>query len=515
MESNESASLVPTPSKILELRDVLRSNTFPPATMAAGFRSVIDASLPELARYDTEIERLERTLSKLKSDRALLKSYLEGCQSVFSPVRRLPSELLVEIFDSCPIGSDRFSPTTPVEEEEDRISQGHLVRLSQVCSWWHNVVMKTPRLWSTITVDASVWFRSSRSSATLLARVASSLNRSANFPLTLRAVVDPDHPSEAPLIILLGQHCRRWKKVFLWMQVDAFGLLAEARGNLPMLEDLTFASATIRDAPSANEFFAIENLESHSLLLDTLSLLPTEASCSLVVHPAILVIPLDFPRATSNISSLRIGFNAKFSTLNIANYAACTEATLGQIFDSIVLPHLRRLHILRDQGPLPRWNTTQFSDFASCSSLSQTLRSLEICAIVDDVKVLECLLLLSSLENLRVWDSHDPGNEHVVITDDLFHQLALSSDQSNLVPRLNFVSLVSLVRFREESLVEFVSSRIVPGRRSGGGPFTVELCYLPSYKFPGGFAARLGALKNAEELVFVVGRNPEDLRALP
>ncbi|KAF8178871.1 hypothetical protein K438DRAFT_1457434, partial [Mycena galopus ATCC 62051] len=55
----------------------------------------------ELVRYDTEIKRLQTVLNGLVSDRAMLADYADGCQSLFTPVRRLPPELLVEIFEAC------------------------------------------------------------------------------------------------------------------------------------------------------------------------------------------------------------------------------------------------------------------------------------------------------------------------------------------------------------------------------------------------------------------------------
>ncbi|KAJ7146922.1 hypothetical protein C8R44DRAFT_552905, partial [Mycena epipterygia] len=61
----------------------------------------IAESPDELARYDSEIQQLQDRLDGLRSERATLESYANGCRSVLSPVRRLPAELLVDIFDIC------------------------------------------------------------------------------------------------------------------------------------------------------------------------------------------------------------------------------------------------------------------------------------------------------------------------------------------------------------------------------------------------------------------------------
>ncbi|KAJ6537848.1 hypothetical protein B0H19DRAFT_913580, partial [Mycena capillaripes] len=57
--------------------------------------------LVELVRYDIEIERLQNELAEIISERDALAFCAEGCRSLFSPIRRLPTELLTEIFGMC------------------------------------------------------------------------------------------------------------------------------------------------------------------------------------------------------------------------------------------------------------------------------------------------------------------------------------------------------------------------------------------------------------------------------
>lgn len=131
--SFEKSHLLPSSAQVTQLHDILRSNNLPPGSVASSFQSVIDQSPLELKRYAAEIQRLEKTLAELKSDLASLESYTNGCRSMFSPLRRLPNELLVEIFDLCsPPGADLISDTTTPEEEEDRVARNYLLQLSQV-----------------------------------------------------------------------------------------------------------------------------------------------------------------------------------------------------------------------------------------------------------------------------------------------------------------------------------------------------------------------------------------------
>ncbi|KAJ6535802.1 hypothetical protein DFH09DRAFT_931658, partial [Mycena vulgaris] len=151
----------------------MRSNCLPPET--SSFHAIIAEAPSELSRYDSEIERLEAALARVRSERASLESYTDGCRSLFSPVRRLPTELLADIFDMCaPPDTHELSDTTTPEEEVDR-----------VCSRWHRIVMATPMLWSKIAADTDLWDRTNASSATLLRLIAAALERGADFPLSL------------------------------------------------------------------------------------------------------------------------------------------------------------------------------------------------------------------------------------------------------------------------------------------------------------------------------------------
>ncbi|KAJ7671244.1 hypothetical protein DFH06DRAFT_937982, partial [Mycena polygramma] len=64
-------------------------------------RDVIQKASAELDKYDAEIGQLQILVSRLTSERAAISSHLDACRSVFSPIRRLPAELLTEIVEVC------------------------------------------------------------------------------------------------------------------------------------------------------------------------------------------------------------------------------------------------------------------------------------------------------------------------------------------------------------------------------------------------------------------------------
>jgi hypothetical protein len=129
--SFQRSHLLPNSTQLDELQDILRSNILP--REKSRILSVIDGAPLELERYNAKIQRLQECLAGLISDRSKLESYTDGCRSVFSPIRRLPPELLVEIFENCSPSSEHLiSAVATPAEETDRLAKKYLLQLSQV-----------------------------------------------------------------------------------------------------------------------------------------------------------------------------------------------------------------------------------------------------------------------------------------------------------------------------------------------------------------------------------------------
>ncbi|KAJ7926208.1 hypothetical protein B0H13DRAFT_1561228, partial [Mycena leptocephala] len=69
-----------------------------------------------------------------------LQAHVDGCRSAFSPVRRLPPELLCEIFASC-------LPSFRDSRREPCVAERALLEISQVCATWRSLILGTPGLW--------------------------------------------------------------------------------------------------------------------------------------------------------------------------------------------------------------------------------------------------------------------------------------------------------------------------------------------------------------------------------
>ncbi|KAJ7145731.1 hypothetical protein C8R44DRAFT_599599, partial [Mycena epipterygia] len=173
-----------------------------------------------LERYEAEILRVKAVLKQLELDRAAVADYSCLCRCILSPVRRLPSEVLVEIFVLCVLrvypllGSFTDEPERSLAREMSRLAKSDLLQLSQVCPRWHRLVMGTPTFWATADLDLLFWDRSRE--PRMLDLLRSSLERGGGSLMDVR-VRPPDefrHHFGEPFV-LLAQHSRRWRAASL------------------------------------------------------------------------------------------------------------------------------------------------------------------------------------------------------------------------------------------------------------------------------------------------------------
>jgi hypothetical protein len=95
------------------------------------------------------------------------------------------------------------------------------------------------------------------------------------------------------------------------------------------------------------------------------------------------------------------------------------------------------------------------------------------------------------LESLVIWDDENDGDSRAVITDNLLHRLTLSAGDTSLVPHLSWVRFNSLIRFSDDSLSDFIRSRI-----DNGIWFETEIRWFTGCDrhLSGEFVAQLSAL---------------------
>ncbi|KAK7464363.1 hypothetical protein VKT23_006530 [Stygiomarasmius scandens] len=103
-----------------------------------------------LDRYNHEIEKLSDMLAALRAQRDNLQHDMDQYKAVISPARRIPIEVLTDIFSFCCFdgGNHAYS----LEISTGRVFVPTLI-LSQTCSLWRNIVKALPKLWSRLSIN--------------------------------------------------------------------------------------------------------------------------------------------------------------------------------------------------------------------------------------------------------------------------------------------------------------------------------------------------------------------------
>ncbi|KAK7456439.1 hypothetical protein VKT23_010687 [Stygiomarasmius scandens] len=214
----------------------------------------------EIEVYEAEIDQLRQTLASLESERSLALKFKEAQCGLLSPVRKLPVEVLGEIF--------KFY----VWEEEKNVSSifglrrrtgkrtffmsAGILNAASTCTLWRAVARSIPSLWSNIIIRFDSRYEFGGCWAIQPEEILTTLLRySATYPLTITAHlygptrdVDPSLPFRShfhyhlysffePLL----QECSRWKSLTLSVDDAVLNDLAEKclelDSTFPLLED--------------------------------------------------------------------------------------------------------------------------------------------------------------------------------------------------------------------------------------------------------------------------------------
>ncbi|KAJ7744640.1 hypothetical protein B0H16DRAFT_1889596 [Mycena metata] len=488
-------------------RDLLRSNSHPTVDETAEFQDFVAAAPSELARYKTEIDRLQYVLDGVVAAHdALLASYTACRGVVNSPIRNLSTEILIQIFQ---LAAPYYGPSPKLIHRQIN----PLRDLSKVCSRWHSIVMGTPALWSTIHVELTA-ASDPRFPGQFLNGLRSALKRGGNHPLTLR--VECGSAPQNNVLEILTAHSERWETIiFGCKQGWPTRALEEVQQRLPRLNALAFngrhrsghrlPSAAFGSALQLKRFKGSGPVESITnipwLRLQTVVLDCTadfakdlgDLASVMTAMPRLssaqrFGLQCNFKRPTPSPISLASPLSTIYSnvgalSIRVSSAPAVPDGTphwalLAEIFACLTLPSLRALDLVSNRGLA--WPHTAFLRLSTRSSFSEHLNSLDIAqAILKEHELFECLHVLPALTQLTIADhpaAHvkqirrraTVAEDAVLITDSLLRRLTLDPDSDSdsdsssvgLVPHLNSLSLTSFLAFDDSVLSAMLLSRL-------------------------------------------------------
>ncbi|KAJ7231057.1 hypothetical protein B0H12DRAFT_973531, partial [Mycena haematopus] len=166
------------------------------------FRSVISKTTARLASLEDEIYKVQEKLKHLEDERASLSSHHAQHKGILSPLRRMPTELLSEIFSST------LPSMREIWNNREHYMDNSSWVLSQVSSRWRMVSLSTPSLWSSIAINYN-----NTSIRHPAAPIEAQLQRANKLKIHFhtRKATDP----QIQMFHLLSKHSARWEELSL------------------------------------------------------------------------------------------------------------------------------------------------------------------------------------------------------------------------------------------------------------------------------------------------------------
>ncbi|KAF8195629.1 hypothetical protein K438DRAFT_1826258, partial [Mycena galopus ATCC 62051] len=122
----------------------LNTNYVPSDSETLEIRALLVDPEAQLARIDAQIKEVENTLDQLKTQRASLRQPIDAHRALISPIRRIPQDVLIEIFLSC-LPSEHNAIIDPAEAP---------LVLGRICRYWKSIAYSTPMLWSSLHIPS-------------------------------------------------------------------------------------------------------------------------------------------------------------------------------------------------------------------------------------------------------------------------------------------------------------------------------------------------------------------------
>jgi len=221
-----------------EFSALLQNNDVPSELTILKVTESLKAPLNELQEIETEIQRLRKLMETMNIKRQSIQKIIDDHNIILSPARRLPRDVLHEIFLHC-LPTKR-NPTAEYSESP--------LLLTRICSLWRAIALSSPRMWSKVHIPLSnpsssldygmitdETIRRQRFADVLRWRsdtVRRWLSRSGTCPLSL-SIMHPDyHPGSTvdyeiarEMFNTLLSFADRWSDVDLSMPEDVYNKL--------------------------------------------------------------------------------------------------------------------------------------------------------------------------------------------------------------------------------------------------------------------------------------------------
>ncbi|KAJ6508337.1 hypothetical protein C8R45DRAFT_967086 [Mycena sanguinolenta] len=206
----------------------LHTNYVPSDSEIIEIRSLLVDPADELARIDAQIQPMAIALSQLRDQRCSLQGQIDAHMALLAPIRRIPHDVLLEIFFSC-------LPTehnTLIDPDEAPLVLG------RICRHWRQIAYSAPILWSSIQIPCTYEIPSATMVQSWLAR-----STPCSLSVSLRDETCNSYVEIHPILVHFLQASSRLRRLELRGKLESFRpLLHLGPENLLLLKSLRIAT---------------------------------------------------------------------------------------------------------------------------------------------------------------------------------------------------------------------------------------------------------------------------------
>ena len=381
------------PSPVPEL---IRTYHPPSSFQIRSIQQSISDVQSHLCKLDDEIMKLENVMDNLRRRRKALHRFTQEHQAVLSPMRRLPPELLGDIFNLClnDLWNNRFFD--PREAP---------LLLSQVCIGWREAALSNAKLWSTISL-----YLENPISESEVALVKTWLGRAGRHPLSIR-IVDRWLRETHPVLDLISSCSDRWQHVELCVAPSYFENL---NSGLSALESASFPGLVKMWTKPINIFLSAPRF--HRLHI----CFPISPYMMRVPWNQLTHLRVDLCQFDGCIEIIRQSPNLIHCYLRIASWESippptcqillsqlrflcvCSVSNLGDLLDHLTLPALLDIQLEQYEGATETPWVDQVISLLHRSSCSIKRLHVDCNRRVSDDHLVRCLQNMPSVTTLEL-----------------------------------------------------------------------------------------------------------------
>ncbi|KAK0447842.1 uncharacterized protein EV420DRAFT_1567866 [Desarmillaria tabescens] len=158
---------IPTFTHPPDVASLLRTNDAPSLLQSARLNASLESLKTPLSELQSDLDQLRSVVASVESRMSRLLSFKHDYETVLSPIRRISSEITMEILRRAWKYNGSGLPMTlgrRLYGFNVFAIRGGPWHLGQVCSSWRNVIETLcPELWANITIIAKTWAMRSQS----------------------------------------------------------------------------------------------------------------------------------------------------------------------------------------------------------------------------------------------------------------------------------------------------------------------------------------------------------------